>query len=151
MTKVQVTRISAYGLVTESDHLLLCRLSAALPHAGMWTLPGGGIEFGEHPEAAMVREVEEETGLIVAPVRLAGIDSFSAEVPDRAFHAVRIIYHANRIGGTLRDESEGTTDACQWHPLNTLGSLPVVELVEAALPLLAGGGRAGRRNRVTSG
>lgn len=39
MAKLQVTRVSAYGLVIDNDNLLLCRLSDHLPHAGMWTLP----------------------------------------------------------------------------------------------------------------
>ncbi len=102
----------------------------------MWTLPGGGIEFGEHPEAAMVREVEEETGLIVAAVSLAGIDSITDETPGRAFHGIRIIYYTKLIGGVLRNESDGTTDLCQWHPLHTLPELSVVDLVEAVLPMI---------------
>jgi 8-oxo-dGTP pyrophosphatase MutT (NUDIX family) len=106
----------------------------------MWTLPGGGIEFGEHPEAAMVREVEEETGLIVSAVGLAGIDSFSAEVPGRAFHGIRIIYRTNVVGGVLRNEGDGTTDLCQWHRINTLGKLDIVDLVEVALPMVRAGG-----------
>lgn len=140
MAKLHVTRISAYGLVTDHDHLLLCRLSDRVPEAGMWTLPGGGIEFGEHPEQAMVREVEEETGLIVAPVSLAGINSFTHDVPDRGFHGIRIIYRARPIGGALRNEKDGTTDLCQWHRIDMLGKLPIVDLVEGALPMIVGGG-----------
>jgi 8-oxo-dGTP diphosphatase len=139
VVKLHVTRIAAYGLVTDNDRLLLCRLSDQVPEAGRWTLPGGGIEFGEHPEEAMVREVEEETGLIVAPVSLAGINSFTHDVPDRAFHGIRIIYLAKPIGGALRNEKDGTTDLCQWHRIDTLGKLPVVDLVEAALPMIEGG------------
>ncbi len=133
MAKLHVTRVSAYGLVTDDDHLLLCRLSGHLPDAGRWTLPGGGVEFGEHPAAAMVREVEEETGLIVAAAGVVGIDSFSAEAPDRNFHGIRIIYHTKRIGGELRSEHAGTTDQCQWHRMDTLVTLATVDLVEAAL------------------
>lgn len=133
MAKLHVTRVSAYGLVIDDDHLLLCRLSGHLPDAGQWTLPGGGVEFGEHPAMAMVREVEEETGLIVAPAGIVGIDSFSADVPDRAFHGIRIIYQTKRIGGALRSEHAGTTDLCQWHPLDTLDTVTAVDLVRAAL------------------
>jgi ADP-ribose pyrophosphatase YjhB (NUDIX family) len=42
------------------------------PHRGLWSLPGGRIEEGESPEQAVVREVREETGLVVTPVRPVG-------------------------------------------------------------------------------
>ena len=139
MSKVEVTRIAAYGLLIDGDRLLLCRLSDGLPEAGMWTLPGGGLEFGEHPEAGMIREVEEETGLRVTSAGLAGIDSFTQGVPERSLHGVRIIFHANVIGGVLRNEREGSTDMCQWHAIDALDKLGVVDLVEAALPMIRRG------------
>jgi len=59
-------RVSAYGLIVQENRMLLCRISPQVPAAaGMWTLPGGGIDFGEHPQDAVVREVREETGLDV--------------------------------------------------------------------------------------
>ncbi|MDZ7685517.1 MAG: NUDIX domain-containing protein [Gammaproteobacteria bacterium] len=69
--KPRVTRIAAYGIVIDNDHILLCRLSDYLAHAGMWTLPGGGLESGEHPETGIGARVEEETGLIVRPAGVA--------------------------------------------------------------------------------
>ena len=61
---IQVTRVAAYGLVTQDDEILLCRISEQFPAmTGRWTLPGGGIEWRENPVAAMIREVEEETGV----------------------------------------------------------------------------------------
>ena len=136
MTRIEVTRVSAYGLLRDADRILLCRLSQGVADAGMWTLPGGGIEFGEHPEAAMIREVEEETGLFVTSSGFAGINSFRQDTPDRAFHGVRVIYHADVVGGNLRHEVEGTTDRCEWHRLDSLHHIAIVELVEAALPML---------------
>ena len=69
------SRVSAYGLILDGDRILLCRLSKELPRwEGSWTLPGGGLEFGESPEAAMIREVEEETGLQVVARSIAGIE-----------------------------------------------------------------------------
>jgi ADP-ribose pyrophosphatase YjhB (NUDIX family) len=47
-----------------AGRLLLIRRGHA-PHAGLWSLPGGRIEAGESPEAAVEREVREETGLRV--------------------------------------------------------------------------------------
>ena len=139
MSHVFVTRISAYGLVCDDDRLLLCRLSGGMSEAGKWTLPGGGIEFGEDPEAAMIREVEEETGLRVSSAGLAGISSVTHEGPDRSFHGLRIVYYADIVDGVLRNEEAGSTDMCRWHAIGSLEDLGIVELVQAALPFVQRG------------
>ena len=114
-TKPNKTRVAAYGLITKDEQILLCRISAQLPHLhGQWTLPGGGIEFGETPQAAVVREVEEETGLIVAVGQLEHVDSVVVETDDTVFHSVRILYRVSYVSGELRNELNGTTDLCQW-------------------------------------
>lgn len=134
--QAQVTRVSAYGLVLQDDRLLLCRLSRHFPQdAGCWTLPGGGVEFGEDPAAAVVREMYEETGLTVTLRSLAGIDSFCVEDDQRAFHAIRIIYHAAQIGGALRNEVDGSTDLCAWWSLAEAQRLPLVDLARVGLKL----------------
>lgn len=143
MATQQVTRISAYGILTRANQLLLCRLSSqVLAGAGMWTLPGGDIEFGEDPKDAMIREVEEETGLNVVSTGLAGVHSFRLDSPKRSFHGIQLIYHATILGGRLRHEVSGSTDQCAGHALDALDSLPVVELVDAALPMISGRSRA---------
>ncbi len=135
-SKRQITRIAAYGLVLQHQRILLCRLSEQLPiDAGYWTLPGGGIDFGEDPVNAMMREVNEETGLIVKPRGLAGISSFHEENEDRAFHGIRIMYYAEFIGGTLRNELDGSTDLCAWWSLDEARALPLVDLTEIGLDL----------------
>ena len=80
------TRIGAYGLVFKEQAMLLCRLSAEVPGwEGSWTLPGGGIDFGEAPEAAMIREVEEETGLTVRAEGVAFVGSVFSSSTRREF------------------------------------------------------------------
>lgn len=131
------TRIGAYGLIQDGTGVLLCRLSAQVMRSqGSWTLPGGGIEFGEHPEEAMVREVEEETGLVVRATSLLGINSFTIAGEFDDFQGIQIVYEAEVLGGNLRNEIEGTTDLCQWHRQDTIESLSVVELVEKAMEFL---------------
>lgn len=130
------TRISAYGLILQDAHILLCRISQhLLLDAGYWTLPGGGIDFGEDPAEAMVREVSEETGLTVRPLNVAGIDSLYLEDAAQAFHGIRIIYHTELVGGTLRYEVDGTTDRCAWWSLAEAQRLPLVDLVTAGLKM----------------
>lgn len=103
--------------------------------AGYWTLPGGGLDFGEDPADAMVREVKEETGLIVRPRGLADIDSFSEENERRAFHGIRIIYQTELIGGTLMDQLDGSTDLCAWWTFEEAQQLQLVDLVNVGLDL----------------
>ena len=132
----QVTRVGAYGLIIQEQKILLCRISSQLPRlAGQWTLPGGGVEFREDPEAAMVREVKEETGLVVESGGLAAVDSNAVDTDETLFHGIRIIYQTQVVGGTLRNEEDGTTDLCQWWPLDGLNNIDLVDLAERGVEL----------------
>ena len=134
-TTTQITRVAAYGLLLQDDAILLCRISPQLPaYAGQWTLPGGGLEFGEHPETAMVREVQEETGLTVRKGELATVDSIQVDVDEQAFHSIRVLYHADILGGELTNELDGTTDKAQWWPLVALPEL--VDLARLGVELV---------------
>jgi 8-oxo-dGTP diphosphatase len=134
LPKLKSTRIAAYGLIVQDTRILLCRISSHLPSdAGFWTLPGGGIDFGEDPIDAVVREVYEETGLTVRPLDIAGIDSLFLEEEERVFHGLRIIFRTELVGGVLRHEVDGTTDLCSWWALEEARQLPLVDLVTVGL------------------
>ncbi|MBX7134089.1 MAG: NUDIX domain-containing protein [Fimbriimonadaceae bacterium] len=134
--KPQIVRISAYGLLVEDERLLLCRISDRVPgDVGKWTLPGGGLDFGEAPVSAVVREVEEETGIHVAVKRLVEVESENFDNDDRLFQALRIIYEVHRVGGNLRSEADGSTDLCAWWTRDEISELPLVPLVARSVPL----------------
>jgi 8-oxo-dGTP diphosphatase len=134
-------RIAAYGLCRDGDRVLLVRLSGSALQPGRWLPPGGGIEHGEHPADAVVREFAEETGL---RVRVTGLRAVLADVVRAgagAIHNDRIVYDVAVAGGDLRDEPDGTSDRAAWlsrADLPRLRLLPfTAELLRAAdLPLV---------------
>lgn len=70
-------RAAAYVVCRdETDRLLLTRfVSAGHPDSGMWTMPGGGMDWGETAEAAAHRELDEETGLTATLGSVIGVFS----------------------------------------------------------------------------
>jgi ADP-ribose pyrophosphatase YjhB (NUDIX family) len=68
------------GIVVHDGRLLLIRRGVA-PHAGEWAFPSGFIEIDEHADAAVLREVHEETGLDTELVDLLSVHSFPEGPP----------------------------------------------------------------------
>jgi 8-oxo-dGTP diphosphatase len=140
----QVTRVAAYALCEDdAGRILLARLTYPEIKAGHWTLPGGGIDFGEAPTEAVLRELTEETGLTGQVDSLAGVESWVRRGPTRGgvgddFQAIQILYRVLITGGALRDELDGSTDAAAWFTRDELREVPIVELVEAGLRLIDG-------------
>lgn len=120
-------RVAAYGVARRGDEVLLVRASSSTGVPGTWWLPGGGIRFGESPEECLEREFMEETGLS-ARVRdvldvISDVAVLSRE-PVR-LHSVRLIYEVE-VDGSVRPETDGSTDAVRWFPLSDLGALPLI-------------------------
>jgi ADP-ribose pyrophosphatase YjhB (NUDIX family) len=141
-----MTRVASYALCVDGDRILLSRIAqgATASSDGMWTLPGGGVDFGEHPRDAAVRELAEESGLAGEVVELADVDSWRGRFVnpedgvDTDFHGIRIIYRVRAVGGELRDEIGGSSDTCAWVRQSDLASLPLVELAEVGIGLAFG-------------
>jgi 8-oxo-dGTP diphosphatase len=128
-------RAAAYVLCwDERRRLLLTRFASAKhPDHGKWTMPGGGMEWGESPEGTALRELEEETGLDATIGPVLGIFSrwFEAQeaVMGGAGHSIGIVYTTAHVRGQLRTDFEGTTDAARWFTIDEVRALDRVELI----------------------
>lgn len=135
-------RVAAYAVILRDEQILLAHWREG-DHTG-WTLPGGGLEPGEDPTDAAVREVREETGYAAQLTELLGIDSVVIPAERRIhntnapLHALRIVYGATVIAGELTNEADGSTDEAKWFPLNEVAKLDTVDLVAVGLAMLLG-------------
>lgn len=140
-------RVAAYAVIVRDEEILLSRLAPRISRSPLWTLPGGGLDHGEDPRSAVVREVMEETGLEAQVSDEARV--FSMHNPKASplnpgqsgrqdYHALRIVYE----GWVSRDappprviEVDGSTVEAAWHPLSDVlsGRLAVTALVNEAL------------------
>jgi len=105
-------------VVLREGQVLLIR-KARGPYAGLWDLPGGGIEFGESPEEAVLREFQEETGLAVVDLALCGT-------------------YYRQLARTLPGGEEEDLDslgAC-WVPLQSIAAATLSPLAREGLRLL---------------
>ena len=139
----RVQRVAAYNVCLDAhERLLLVRLSGLTERPGSWTLPGGGIEFGEHPEDAARRELLEETGLEGQIVELLAVDSIAHPIlvdgAPHDYHSVRIVYRTDVADRALRDEVGGSTDRAAWCTPGAIDALPLVEMGRLGVRLAYG-------------
>nr|WP_269810198.1 NUDIX domain-containing protein [Kineosporia rhizophila] len=139
---VFVQRPAAYAVLVDEDapggpRMLLSKFTGS---ASTWTLPGGGIDHGEHPRLALHREIYEEAGLTYQAGPLIDISSrhFVGRAPHgrlEDFHAVRLIY----AGSVPVDqepqviEVDGSTDEAAWIPVADLTRMGAVPTAHEAL------------------
>ncbi len=135
-------RISVYGVALADDAILLARVSHRIPSArGMWTLPGGGMDWGESPEETLLREMYEETGLepVVGPV--LGIRSGVPPAPEGVenledIHLIQIAYRVHADGVPQVMEVDGSVDHAEWVPMGSITETNSVPLVRWGLSIL---------------
>ncbi|MFI2563083.1 NUDIX hydrolase [Paenarthrobacter sp. NPDC018779] len=133
------TRPAAYAVIIQEGKILLAYWKQDDKEG--WTLPGGGLDLAEHPVDGCRREVLEETGYEARIHGMLGIDvgHWPREAqPDgttRDFQALRLVYEASITAGELTHEVDGSTTHAAWIPLEDVGKLNRVSLVDVALRL----------------
>jgi len=91
--------VMACALIDADGRVLLAKRPPGRPLAGLWEFPGGKVEAGETPEAALIRELEEELGIEVSPKCLAPF-TFASHGYE-AFHLLMPLYVCRRWEGQV--------------------------------------------------
>jgi ADP-ribose pyrophosphatase YjhB (NUDIX family) len=138
-------RVAAYALIRRRDEVLLTRLAPHVRFSG-WTLPGGGVDHGEDPRAALRREVFEETGLHAEPGRILDVYSahFTGARPDglvEDFHGIALIFEAEVLPQSTDTapyvvDVGGSTDQAAWVSVTEAAALSLSGPARHALSLL---------------
>lgn len=128
-------RVGAYAVcVDDRSRLLLCRMSRRTRQPGTWTLPGGGVQHGEDPADAAVRELAEEAGLTGRVTGVLGVQSDVYEQPSGALtHGIRLLYLVAVDHRETTTEVDGGTDAAEWFEPDALDGLALSAHAAAAI------------------
>jgi len=116
------------AIITDAGGRLLLIKRGHEPGKGLWSIPGGRVEPGETDEQAVIREVREETGLVVQPGRLIG--AVRRPTPAGAMLDIRD-YAATVTGGTLAAGDDA--DDARWAGPAELAGLPLTDGLAEAL------------------
>ena len=142
---VRVQRLAAYAVVTSPRGVLLVQFSAATNAPGRWGPPGGGVDPGEEPQAALAREVVEETGQRVRITRPRGVVDrhWVGRAPDgrlEDFHAVGVVWDAvcDEPSAPHVHDVGGTTSHAAWVPSAQVAGLPLLDTWRDVLEQAAG-------------
>jgi 8-oxo-dGTP diphosphatase len=129
---LNVLHVAAIVLVDDDGRVLVQQRPSGKSLAGLWEFPGGKIEPGETPEAALVREVHEELGIIVAAADLSPATFASAGLGGR--HLVMLVYLCRQWQG---DPAPLHASTLRWCTLDELPQLPMPPADIPLIPLLA--------------
>ena len=125
---MKIVLVSAVALIDPDGRVLLAQRPEGKSLAGLWEFPGGKVEPGETPEAALIRELKEELDIDTWSSCLAPLTFASHSYPE--FHLLMPLFACRRWQGTVRG-TEGQKLA--WVKPNQLRDYP---MPPADLPLI---------------
>jgi 8-oxo-dGTP diphosphatase len=129
--------VVAAALTDGEGRVFVQRRPEGRAHAGLWEFPGGKVEPGETPEAALVRELAEELGIAVVAADL--VPAAFATAPLGTRHLVLLLYRVRRWSGAIHPVEASASDWRHPRALRDLAMPPAdVGLVDALIALDGG-------------
>jgi 8-oxo-dGTP diphosphatase len=128
---VKTVLVSAVALIDVDGRILLTQRPEGKSMAGLWEFPGGKVEPGETPEAALIRELQEELGIDTWQSCLAPLTFASHAYDD--FHLLMPLFACRKWNGTPQGR-EG--QALKWVRANELRNYPMPPADEPLIPVL---------------
>jgi 8-oxo-dGTP diphosphatase len=128
---VKTVLVSAVALIDVDGRILLTQRPEGKSLAGLWEFPGGKVEPGETPEAALIRELQEELGIDTWQSCLAPLTFASHSYED--FHLLMPLFACRKWNGTPQGK-EG--QALKWVRSKDLRSYPMPPADEPLIPIL---------------
>lgn len=124
--------VTAVALIDPNGTILMQQRRFTAVHGGLWEFPGGKLEFGERPENAAIRELEEELGIRIDPGALDAVgfaSGLTAPVPEGREPAQRplviLLYACRRWQGVPQAHD---AEAIAWHRPDAIASLEMPPL-----------------------
>lgn len=131
MTGLPLLLVGACALIDPDGRVLIAQRPAGKSMAGLWEFPGGKIEKGERPEDTVIRELEEELGIVVREACLAPFVFASHSY--ETFHLLMPLFLCRRWEGTVTPR-EG--QALKWVRPRDLHAFPMPPADVPLVPLL---------------
>jgi 8-oxo-dGTP diphosphatase len=128
---VKVVLVAACALIDPDGRVLIAQRPEGKSMAGLWEFPGGKVESGERPELTLIRELQEELGIVVKEECLAPLTFASHLYPD--FHLLMPLYVCRRWEGIM-EAREG--QKLKWVRPRDLRGYPMPPADEPLIPHL---------------
>jgi len=128
---MKILLVSAVALIDRDGRVLLARRPEGKPMAGLWEFPGGKVETGETPEAALMRELREELGIDTWASCLAPL-SFASHAY-ATFHLLMPLFACRKWRGIVQGR-EG--QELKWVFAHDLGAFPMPPADVPLVPIL---------------
>ena len=128
---MKLVLVSAVALIDADGRILLAQRPAGKSMAGLWEFPGGKVEPGESPEAALIRELHEELGIDTWQSCLAPLSFASHAYED--FHLLMPVFACRKWEGVVRP-MEGRV--LKWVTVKDIAAYPMPPADKPLIPVL---------------